>query len=244
MIKAVLFDLDGTLLPMEEEKFLKSYLSLLSKHVEAKGYDSNKLIGAIWQSFDKAVHNDGKKSNEDVFWDSFASILGSRVLDDRDAFDVFYTGEFNKAQPSCGFDPRANKTIKDLKRAGLDVILATNPVFPRAATLNRARWAGLDKEDFLLITTYEESHFCKPNVKYYEEILSKCDLRPEECIMIGNDAEEDMVARDVGLSVFLLTDCLINRKNVDINEFPHGSYDEMWKFLYDKLDGRFSIKGE
>ena len=111
------------------------------------------------------------------------------------------------------------------------MVLATNPLCPAIATQSRARWAGLTPEDFALITTYENSAFCKPNPDYYREILGKLNLKPEECLMVGNDVQEDMVARMLGMEVFLLTDCIINRDGTDISRFPNGGFDDLLAFL-------------
>ena len=78
---------------------------------------------------------------------------------------------------------------------------------------------------------HEESSFCKPNLRYYEEILSRQGLSPAECIMVGNDVGEDMIAANLGMKVFLLTDCLINKANTDIDQFPHGSFPELLEFI-------------
>ena len=126
--------------------------------------------------------------------------------------------------------------MKLLKEKGIRRILATNPLFPRIATESRTRWAGLETTDFEIITTYETSHYCKPNGKYFEEILALAGLTPTECIMVGNDVEEDMLpCSKLGMEVFLLSDCLINKPNIDIDSFPHGSFDELEKFLNEKL---------
>ena len=118
-----------------------------------------------------------------------------------------------------------------LKESGIRVALATNPLFPAVATESRIRWAGLLPEDFELYTTYENSSYCKPNLKYYEEILKKLHVKPEECIMVGNDVGEDMITETLGMKVFLLTDCLINKKGVDLDQFPHGNFQQLQKFL-------------
>ena len=113
----------------------------------------------------------------------------------------------------------------------IKIVLATNPLFPQMATVNRIRWAGMSPEDFCLVTTYENSHYCKPNPKYYMEILEKIGCQPEECIMVGNDVTEDMMTKEMGMKVFLLTDCLINKENKDISKYPHGSFQELREFL-------------
>lgn len=96
---------------------------------------------------------------------------------------------------------------------------------------SRIRWAGLQPEDFELYTTYEDQYYCKPNVRYYEEILKAKNLKPEECMMIGNDVVEDLVAAELGTAVFLLTDCLINKKQADISEWEHGGFPELYRII-------------
>lgn len=49
--------------------------------------------------------------------------------------------------------------------------------------------------------------------------------------MVGNDVSEDMVAKRVGMQVFLLTDCLINKENRDISLYPNGSFEELVRLL-------------
>ena len=118
-----------------------------------------------------------------------------------------------------------------MKDRGCRVVLATNPLFPAIATESRARWAGLDPADFERITTYENSRFCKPNPAYYREILESIGEVPENCIMVGNDVGEDMVAQTLGMQVFLLTDCLINKQNADISAYPRGNFADLLEFL-------------
>ena len=49
--------------------------------------------------------------------------------------------------------------------------------------------------------------------------------------MVGNDVGDDMVAQELGMKVFLLTDCLINKHNVDISVYPHGSFEELMEYI-------------
>ena len=84
--------------------------------------------------------------------------------------------------------------------------------------------------DFEFITTFENSYSCKPNPRYYLEVAEKLGLSPEECLMVGNDVRDDMIAETVGMKVFLLTDCLINVKNVDISSYPQGSFKELVEY--------------
>lgn len=231
MIKKILFDLDGTLLPMDQDKFANGYFSRLVKKLAPLGYDPKKTVDGIWAGTAAMVKNNGKITNEQAFWLKFGEFFGESALKDKPVFDEFYRVEFQKVKSDCGFNPAAAETVKKLKERGFKLILATNPIFPAVATESRIKWAGLDKEDFELYTTYEDSHYCKPNPEYYKEITKKLSLNPSECLMVGNDAEEDTAAEKLGMKVFLLTDCLINKKERDITAYPHGGFEELLKYI-------------
>ncbi|MBP3654859.1 MAG: HAD family hydrolase [Oscillospiraceae bacterium] len=230
-IKYIMFDLDGTLLPMDQEVFVKEYLKGLVTKLVPYGFDPKAVSDGLWAGTGAMVKNDGSRMNYDVFWDVFCSFTGERALEYLDVVDDFYANEFQKIKDVCGFAPAANETIRKIKAMGYEVILATNPLFPKEATESRVRWAGMNPDDFKLITVYTNSRFCKPNLAYYQEILDKIGALPEECVMIGNDAKEDMIAESLGIKVFLLTDCLINSENIDISAYPKGSFAELAAFV-------------
>ncbi len=177
------------------------------------------------------VENDGRESNETVFWQAFRSDYGDRSDRDQGAFDRFYRERFDELRTLCGFNPAVPETIRTLRDMGYSLVLATNPLFPRIATQKRAHWAGADLENFEWVTTYENSSFCKPNVSYYQQIADKLGVDPKDCLMVGNDVREDMVARKIGMDVFLLTDCLINRDGEDVSAYPHGSFTELLDYI-------------
>ena len=231
MITTVFFDLDGTLLPMDQDLFVKTYLDALARTMVPYGYDPHALVKGIWTGTAAMVRNDGSRINEEVFWEACSAACGKDVRADGPLFLEFYQKEFQTLKDLCGFDPRAAQTVHALKKQGYRVILATNPLFPAIATRSRVRWAGLEPEDFEWITTYENSTHCKPNPDYYREILGKLNLQPEGCLMVGNDAVEDMAAADIGMQVFLLTDCLINKNDRDIVAYAQGSFPELMEFL-------------
>ena len=230
-ITTILFDLDGTLLPMDQDTFIKAYFGGLAKKLIPHGYESEKLFNAIWSGTRAMVKNIGDKINEEAFWDEFTRILGDKTRDDIIYFDEFYANDFCRVQASCGFNPMVSECIKMIKNMGFRVALATNPLFPSTATEQRISWAGLSHTDFELFTTYENSHYCKPNPDYYREVVERLGVSPEECAMIGNDVSEDMIAESLGMKVFLLTDCLINKDNKDISVYPNGSFEEMMQFI-------------
>lgn len=231
MITTVFFDLDGTLLPMDQDAFLDAYMGALAVKMAPYGYDSKLLIKSIWKGTGAMVMNDGSTRNDAVFWKTFSSAMGRDAEADEAVFLDFYANEFQNVAKACGFDARAAQTVAQMKEMGLRLVLATNPLFPAVATYSRAKWAGLDPDDFEYISTFENSFHSKPNPDYYREILDKLNLNSEECLMVGNDVAEDMIAQDLGMHVFLLTDCIINKSGKDISHYPHGSFPELLCYL-------------
>lgn len=231
MLTAVLFDLDGTLLPMVQEDFVRAYFARLAKFAAPYGYEAKSLVNTLWKGTAAMVQNDGAKTNREVFWDTFASAFGEQTRAHEAAFEEFYATDFNLAQNACGFAPEAAETVEFLKVNGIRRVLATNPIFPAVATHARIRWAGLHAEDFALITTYENSCHTKPNPQYFSDILEQIGCKADECLMVGNDAVEDLSAKEVGIPVFLLTPCLINPKEHDLSNIPHGDFAELKKEL-------------
>ena len=195
MIKAILFDLDGTLLPMDQDEFTKGYFKLLAAKLAPYGYEPKTLIDTIWAGTAAMVKNTGAQTNEAAFWERFSRTYGAEKTGrDKPLFEEFYADDFQRASVFCPRNDRAAETVAKIQRLGYRVALATNPIFPSIATCARIRWAG---------------------------------LTPEDCLMVGNDAQEDMIAETTGMKVFLLTDCLINRDGADISVWPNGGFDEL-----------------
>lgn len=224
-INTVLFDLDGTLLPMDVEVFTNAYFAELAKKAAPYGYkDPKALTAAVWKGTKAMVKNDGQASNCDRFWACFAQELGEEVLELRPVFDEFYAKEFDRVKAFVGENPLARVVVDTLKQKGYEVVLATNPIFPLVGVETRLAWIGLGAGDFSLVTSYENSSFCKPNPDYYREILKKLLKRPEECMMVGNDTGEDLAAAELNMDVYLITDCLIHRGDGPVPPVKQGSF--------------------
>ena len=232
MRKTVLFDLDGTLLPMDQEVFLNSYMSKMAAYMVPYGFDPKLLGKAMWAGVGAMVMNDGSIRNDELFWNVFEKHFGAeKTTVAKDVTVKFYQTDFQKVAFDCGYAAEAKEIVQSLKNKGYRVVLATNPLFPSIATESRMRWAGLSPEDFEHFTVFENSSFCKPNLKYYEEILGKIGCSAEECIMVGNDVSEDMIAEQLGMKVFLLTHSLINKENKDISVYPNGDFEALKAFF-------------
>ena len=231
MVKVVMFDLDGTLLPMDQDTFVKYYFGGLGKKLEPFGYDAKAVADAVMQGVFAMIKNDGKETNEVVFWNKFSELLGEEVRNYNDLFEDYYKNEFQKVREVCGFSELAKKVVLAAKEKGFRVVLATSPMFPKIATESRIRWAGLEPEDFEFYTTYEDYYYAKPNLNYYKEVISRLGVLPEECVMVGNDVIEDLVAGELGVKTFLLTECVINRKNLDYSNYEQGDYLQLIEFI-------------
>ncbi len=231
MYQGILFDLDGTLLPMDYDEFSRGYFHLLSRAAEPFGFAQKPFLGAMMQGVSAMVKNDGKKTNEDAFWDTFCAVSQKDCRHLIPHFEVFYETEFHKCRAFTGENPLAKEAIRLAHSKAEKVILATNPLFPMSAIAARLSWVGLSPEDFDLVTDYASCHFCKPNPAYFSEILEKERLSPEKCLMVGNNVQEDMEAAEkAGIPGFLVTDCLINEGS-QLPQCPQGSFLKLIEFL-------------
>lgn len=232
-MKAVFFDLDGTLLGMDMETFVRNYLSRLAKMAAPLGYEAKALNDAMWACTGAMIKNDGSITNKERFWTEFSKRFGEKVHEDVPTFDQFYSNEFHLVKDVCLGDAEAAKAAVAAAREWADVVvLSTNPIFPRGAVESRLSWVGLKAEDFDYITTYENSTLCKPNPAYYHEIMGKLHLKAEDITMVGNDMQEDMLAsRAAGITrQYFVTDWAINRDDTPVT-MPHGTLREFPAWL-------------
>lgn len=240
-MNTILFDLDGTLLPMDQQAFSDTYYKALSSRFRHSDYDSVKMLEAVDCGMRAMLSNDGYRTNEEAFWQTFRQtyVVNGKKLEKGELKKIerimlrFYANDFAVTRFNTNATPLAGECVELLKKKGYGVAVATNPFFPDVATRERIRWAGLDPDDFLLITTYENSCFCKPNLGYYRHVLKTLGKEPDDCLMVGNDVDEDMCAAKLGIDVFLIDECLINRHDDDTSVFKSGGWDAFCEFAGD-----------
>jgi len=207
---AILFDLDGTLLPMNKEEFLIQYFGAVTQkftNITRPAKMKEYILDATTAMIQDTRQD---KTNQEVFMEHFLPKIDYPPDELMDLFDVFYRNDFKALEVFTKPSPTARKVVDKLTLLGYRLVLATNPIFPREAILERMKWAGIENLPWELVTTYEESHFCKPNPSYYSEILSKMKIRGEHALMVGNDTLEDLVASKLGIRTYLVTDNLID----------------------------------
>jgi len=212
LIKAILFDLDGTLLQVDMDEFLRHYFKKLSAHfaglLDPMQFTANLLAATKAMVCD----TDAAKTNHEVFYQHFHKKLPGPRETVLQMVNEFYETIFPKLQHLVKPFPQTTQIINTAKALGVPLVLATNPVFPRQAIRHRMNWAGIPAEDFALITSCENMHFCKPNPCYYLEIADFLAVPPASCLMIGNDADDDIAAAaKAGMKTYLAVDFLVNK---------------------------------
>ncbi len=220
MKKAIFFDLDGTLLPMDEKEFTKIYFSLLCKKLAPCGYEPKTLLDAIGKGLLSMIHNDGKRTNEEIFWKTFNTFYDSDRRKDNDLFLSFYQNEFFNCKAATKENPYAKEILSLSHEVAENVVLSTNPIFPREAQKTRLSFLGLSLSDFDYVTDYSNSSFSKPNPDYFKAILNRFHLNGEDVLLFGNDFEEDgNCASSLGIKVYLVDGCLLHKEKAD-KEYP------------------------
>lgn len=230
-MNTILFDLDGTLLPMDQDLFTLEYFKRLSRHFAPLGFDVKTFAQTVTEGSYAMYQNDGTMTNEERFWKFFSGAYGKDMRTYEADFMNFYENEFQTVIETTTPNQQVKHIIELLKSKNYRLVLATNPLFPPVATHSRIRWAGLSPSDFIHITTYDNSTYCKPNLNYYTEILSTLGLTAGDCLMVGNDVTEDMGVKELGIETYLITDCLINKKSVPLSEFTHGTLKDFEIFV-------------
>lgn len=207
----LLFDLDGTLLPLDLDVFMKGYFRALLPHIAHLIKPEQAPAQILAATNDMIENDDASLTNEQVFKASFFAAVPVSEEELWPVFDAFYRDDFGKLRNLAEPSPISREICRTALDKGYQIVLATNPIFPETAVRHRMDWAGIGDLPFALVTTMENFHHCKPNPRYYVEIMNKLGVDPAACLMFGNDVQEDMVAGSLGMGTYLVTDYLIDR---------------------------------
>ena len=231
-MKYIFFDLDCTLYYLDEKNFVPVYFDAIGKKAVEIGYDYETILHAMYDGSVNISNSDGIKTNEQLFWEAFEKITGPLSKEDRAKFDSYYDEKFDALKYMSKRVDGINEVIKSLKEKGYVLVVATNPVLPMIAQSIRMNWAGLNKNDFALITSYEEFHFSKPDPRFYLELVNRFNTKSEDCLMVGNDVRGDIIAaKEAGLHVFLINAYASNHYKDDVSNIPQGDFADLLKYI-------------
>ncbi|MDY6877082.1 MAG: HAD family hydrolase [Chloroflexota bacterium] len=209
MLKSILFDLDDTLLGNSVETFIPAYFQMLTRYM-AHLIPPERLISELMRATQAMETNDGTGlTNEEKFASVFYPALGYEPAELKPTLEQFYAEEFPKLRPMTQLRPEARPLVEWAFEHGLQVAIATNPLFPRSPIEQRLEWAGVPvtEFDYALVTTYEDMHATKSHPAYYHEILNRLDRQPGECLMVGDNWEWDIApATSIGISAYWIAD--------------------------------------
>lgn len=210
-MKAVLFDLDGTLLRVDTQAMIDAYVRALARWF-ADRIPPGRFLRALHTATQAMMRNeDPARTNRDVFAAAFYPAIGASEAAMAGPLAEFYARAYPTLRGSVRPDPAARQAVRAALDRGLQAVIATQPIFPETAIRQRLAWAGIGDLPFTHITTYETAHFCKPHPGYFLEIAETIGRKPGECLMAGNDADHDIAASRVGMRTFLVTDHVIGR---------------------------------
>jgi FMN phosphatase YigB (HAD superfamily) len=205
VIKALLLDLDDTLLETHIDRFFPIYLEKLGAFL-SHAVPAQRLIPTLLKATQAMINNrDPERVLLQVFGDNFYGPLGTTEGVLLPLFLEFYATQFPSLRKLTNRLPEAKELVDCAFQAGLEVAVATKPLFPAAVNEERLAWAGVPagENPYALITSADTFHFSKPSPAYYAEVLGRLGLSPLEAAMVGDDLEDDILpARSLGMPVF------------------------------------------
>ena len=240
--RAVCFDLDGTLLPMDLDAFLSEYYTQLGRFMVSRGLDAATFKKSLNSGVKAMVAHESTETNCDVFWGRFfeavrencavarssfisTSVPMEEISQDemRALFEEFYDRRFGAIGRDVVPDRNMVRAVATLREKGYPIVLATMPLFPPRALEHRCEWSGLSLGDFVRATNYENSTAAKPSLRYYAENLAALGVGGSDVLMVGNNTVEDLAFAQLGADTYLVTDHLLNPIDLDLSATRHGT---------------------
>lgn len=205
MIETVLLDLDNTMVMFDETAFYLRYMERITPFF-ADLVPADQFRDRLLQAIRDLRLNNGDITNRDQFLDVFCQDLDHRRHEIWQRYLDFYLSEYEKIPVQAARPDGLEQVLDQLAAWNLRLVVATNPIFPEIAQEKRMSWVGLDPARFSLTTHIDNMRFVKPRMEYYQQICAMISAAPDTCLMVGNDAVNDMVAGTAGLKTFMSTE--------------------------------------
>ena len=234
MIRTIFFDLDGTILPIDTNTFMHDYFAALASFSAQTGQDVRFILKAIKTGILGMISGDPETTVAARYWQAFLNQVDPVACDWTDLFERFYSEAFPLLKGDVKPDENMIAALDEARKRGYRIVLATNPLFPADAVHCRLGWANVDPSIFEYISTYDNSHFTKPDPRYYQELLDTLDLQGSETLMVGNDLTEDGAARSCGCDLYLVENNLMLPEGVGmeaLEDINHGSSADLLAFI-------------
>lgn len=209
MRKIVCLDLDNTLLKRQENEYHSAVIDGLCKSLRYS------LPADCNERLTRSINHLTRKNSpnitlEESFISSFVSDCEHLRNDVYNAIHRFYREDYQKLSRYISPKPGAVDFVEEAFKDGYELVIATNPIYPQQAVLQRLSWAGLSDwiHRFSIISSMERFHFTKPNPAFYSEIQAKLGW-PENVpiLMVGDSLEMDILpASKAGMMTFWLND--------------------------------------
>ncbi|MGA2157987.1 MAG: HAD family hydrolase [Dehalococcoidia bacterium] len=207
MLKAVLFDIDNTLILYDEARFLQSYFPMVAARFKDI-IPSDRFADKLMQATLVMHQNDGSMTNRERFMGAFCQGTDWRWDDIWSRFENFYLEDWDKLKDEVKIPDHTSDVFRTIGLRGLKIVIATNPIFPHIAQMKKLEWAGLGDIDAALVTDIDNMSFCKPQLGYFRQICREIDENPEDCLMVGDDPANDMVSARIGMKTYMAVDSL------------------------------------
>jgi FMN phosphatase YigB (HAD superfamily) len=205
MLKAVLFDLDNTLIQFDELTFFQNYVPRISR-VFSDIMPPDVLLEKLLVSTKMLMNNNGEVSNAEYFMRFFTQGYEGREAEIWSRFIRFYETEFDEFQALVTTIPGVRDVFSSLQKMGVKLVIASNPIWPEIVQMKRLAWAGLGDFNFDLVTHIENMSYCKPRIEYYQQVCQKINEKPDVCLMVGNDPVNDLVVARIAMKTYLVAD--------------------------------------
>lgn len=235
-IEAVWFDLDGTLVDVDMQAFVPAYLQRLAKRMVSCA-DPRRTAMVMRTAVQAMLSRErGSRPLEELLYDELERVGIPRDCY-RESLAACCGDELAELAPLVRAHPLARTLVESCVQRGWQVLLATNPIFPRTVVDARLAWSGLSDLPFVRVTSYETAQACKPHRQFFDDLLAETGLVAEKCLMVGNDTEHDLAAGRVGMTTALLTPWQIDRPGVGFPADWQGDHVELLQAFLGVADG-------